>query len=458
MFVKSYFYDLKNELLEKIRQYSLKLSEKSFILTNFDVISVFSVCLALVASIFLKNDYTLYFLLAVCAFTGGYLLFFKNLKYGLEKCNLFLILYLIIVVLSAFTSSLPKESFHGLLKTLLYTAFYFSILRFLRDNRNKIKPIFLTIAGCVIFETAVAIIQNKIGVAPGATWSDVTIDPEKAVTRVYGTLQPLNPNLLGGYFVAAIPFLWGLTIDFFTRSKYLRAGIFTMFSILAAGVIFMTGCRGAYVALFFMSIVLCAGLIFFFKRFYVNIFDNLKKFKIATVTFVCGATALGLWKFPKITNRVLSIFTLRGDSSTSFRLNVFQSSIQMLKDNFLIGIGTGNQTFREIYGLYMLSGFDALSTYCIYTEIAVESGVFALAFFVLFLYYLFKTGIKTMSATEDKNTYIMTLAGILTVSGVLIHGFVDTVFFRPQIQLPFWCAVSVILAVSQNFDTENSST
>jgi hypothetical protein len=45
----------------------------------------------------------------------------------------------------------------------------------------------------------------------------------------------------------------------------------------------------------------------------------------------------------------------------------------MFKDNWLLGIGVGNQNFREIYGLYMKTGFDALSAYNIYLETAVES-------------------------------------------------------------------------------------
>ena len=57
----------------------------------------------------------------------------------------------------------------------------------------------------------------------------------------------------------------------------------------------------------------------------------------------------------------------------------------MFKDNWLLGIGVGNQNFREIYGLYMKTGFDALSAYNIYLETAVESGIFALLAFLSFV-------------------------------------------------------------------------
>ena len=66
----------------------------------------------------------------------------------------------------------------------------------------------------------------------------------------------------------------------------------------------------------------------------------------------------------------------------------------MFKDNWLLGIGVGNQNFREIYGLYMKTGFDALSAYNIYLEIAVESGIFALLAFMAFIFLNLKNVIK----------------------------------------------------------------
>ena len=67
----------------------------------------------------------------------------------------------------------------------------------------------------------------------------------------------------------------------------------------------------------------------------------------------------------------------------------------MFKDNWLLGIGVGNKNFREIYGLYMKTGFDALSAYNIYLETAVESGIFALIAFLGF-YLLFQKTLLNM--------------------------------------------------------------
>ena len=115
----------------------------------------------------------------------------------------------------------------------------------------------------------------------------------------------------------------------------------------------------------------------------------------------------------------------------------------MFKDNWILGIGVGNQNFREIYGLYMKTGFDALSAYNIYLEIAVESGIFALIAFVGFLITLVKNAINFILKSNDTKAVIIVSSSIISIVAVCIHGMVDTVFFRPQIQFVFWTMVAV---------------
>ena len=119
----------------------------------------------------------------------------------------------------------------------------------------------------------------------------------------------------------------------------------------------------------------------------------------------------------------------------------------MFKDNWLLGIGVGNQNFREIYGLYMKTGFDALSAYNIYLETAVESGIFALLAFLGFISYNMYLAIKYL--LKRKNTHSIYIAiALLSIIGLLVHGLVDTVFFRPQIQFVFWIMVGIIRVIT----------
>ena len=115
----------------------------------------------------------------------------------------------------------------------------------------------------------------------------------------------------------------------------------------------------------------------------------------------------------------------------------------MFKDNWLLGIGVGNQNFREIYGLYMKTGFDALSAYNIFLEIAVESGILELIAFVGFLINLVKNAINYILKSNDTKAVIIVSSAVISIVAVCVHGMVDTVFFRPQIQFVFWTMVAV---------------
>ena len=123
----------------------------------------------------------------------------------------------------------------------------------------------------------------------------------------------------------------------------------------------------------------------------------------------------------------------------------------MFKDNWLLGIGVGNKNFREIYGLYMRTGFDALSAYNIFLETAVESGIFALIAFLGFLITLIKNSVKFILKTDDIQKVIFVSVALISICAVMVHGLVDTVFFRPQIQFVFWIMVAI---VSTNLHSE----
>lgn len=116
----------------------------------------------------------------------------------------------------------------------------------------------------------------------------------------------------------------------------------------------------------------------------------------------------------------------------------------MFKDNWLLGIGLGNQNFREIYGLYMRTGFDALSAYNIFLETAVESGVFALIAFLGFFVSVIRDSLKFIFNSNNTRNIIFVSAALISVVSVMVHGLVDTVFFRPQLQFIFWFMVSIL--------------
>ena len=367
----------------------------------------------------------------------------KGEKVELERCNFYLLIYLLICLISNFTSSMLPQSLYGFMKTLIYFAFYFALCQFLKNKKNFILPILAVIAVLLSVECVIASLQNAIGVQNISTWQDTSyVNPEDVLTRVYGTLKPYNPNLFAAYLIAGFPAVLAFFAICIKKCKIKSTIISLIWVLICVFVIFLTGCRGAYIALF----VTLLGIILASYQVIFNDFNSerLKSLWKSVLAF-CTVGGLGFLALNHgILHRIMSIFILRGDSSTSFRMNVYNSAIQMFQDNWLCGIGVGNKVFREIYGLYMLSGFDALSCYCVFLEMAVESGILSLLAYLMFLGSLLFAGFRKFVQSKDYNYKVLLFISFISVIAVMFHGLVDTVYFRPQIQYLFWTMAAIL--------------
>ena len=415
--------------------------QNSLFLQKIDTLIFLSILGVIFSSTVLSSDGIGFIALISIFFTLIKVLFKKGEKFEPNLFEIFILIYFMIVLISLAGSTLFALSLKGFMKTVTYLGFYVSVVHFLKDNREKIPYIFAAIGLSIGFEGVIGFLQNFAHVEEISTWQDVSnLNPEEVMTRVYGTLKPYNPNLLGGYFVAGIPVLFGLSALYLYLKKIpaaILSGILTLISVAA---LFLTGCRGSYIG----CMVIFAGLFFISAKFFWHTYKKIYLTVTGSVVVFAGMALLAL---SSLRARVLSIFAMRQDSSNSFRFNVYQSSFKMFQDNWLLGIGVGNKNFREIYGLYMRTGFDALSAYNIFLETAVESGIFALIAFLMFLIILVKDAVKYILTASDVKNIIFISAALISIIAVMVHGLVDTVFFRPQIQFLFWIMAAVVSSV-----------
>ena len=430
-----------NKILQFTQSKTKYLYENSLFLQNIDKLIFASIAAVFLSSTVMSSDVIGFIALITVFLTVIKLVFKLDEKLDCKAFELWLLAYFMIVIISLAGSTLFSLSLKGFFKTFTYLAFYLSIVQYLKNNKTKIPYILGIIGLCVSFEAVVGFLQNFAHVEEISTWQDVSnLNPEQVMTRVYGTLQPLNPNLLGGYFVAGIPALYGLSAYCFVYKKYRLSLIGLILAVLSTLTLFLTGCRGSYIGM----LVILSGMFAVSAKY---LWQNYKTIYLSFVGGVAAFATTVILCISSLRARVLSIFAMRQDSSNSFRFNVYQSSVEMFKDNWLLGIGVGNKNFREIYGLYMKTGFDALSAYNIYLEIAVESGIFALIAYLGFLMTLINNAIKFIWKSTDTKSVILVATALISICAVSIHGFVDTVFFRPQIQFVFWTMVAIARVV-----------
>lgn len=440
----SLFLSLINKIFEYTQNKSSYLCENSFFLKNIDNLIFSTIIGVFVLSIFASSDLIGYIAIATLFLTIIKLLLKQGEKIEINIFEFFLLIYFLFVIISLSGSSLFYLSLKGFMKTFTYFGFYFSTVIYYKKNLEKIPFTIFTIAACVASQGIIGLFQNFSQVGEISTWQDVSnLNPEDVMTRVYGTLLPYNPNLMGGYLTASLPCLLGSLMILFNDKKYKLSITALILSIITSVTLVLTGCRGAYIG--FFAIIIC--LFGFLARFvWKSGKEKLKQLFLTAVAAIVGALMLITLLVSSIRTRIFSIFAMRNDSSTSFRFNVYQSALHMIKDNWLLGIGIGNQNFREIYGLYMRTGFDALSAYSVYLEIAVESGIFALIAFLAFLVTMVNSAFKLVFSGNNLKKSIIVATAIISIIAIMVHGLVDTIFFRPQVQFIFWTMAAFISA------------
>lgn len=432
-----------------------QVADTSFFIKNIDNFILAVITLMIVASTVLGTGIIgalslLAFMLLIVKF-----LVVKSENLTFTAVDLAVGAYIAVAALSVTFSSLFLPSLKGFIKMFIYFGGYLSFVSMLRNNPKRVIYIIGLVAFTVSLEAMYAIYQQLTGVEELASWQDMAnVNPEQLMDRVYGSLKPFNPNLLAGYLVAGFSFALTSTF-YFLNKKNVRVTILSAVGVLAIMLaILFTGSRGAYMATAVMLGVftLISGHII--HKDYAHI-QWLKKLWVWGIVAAIAGVLLLIAVSPALQHRVLSIFALRGDSSNSYRLNVYNSCFNIIKDNWLTGIGTGNTTFRLVYGLYMVTGFDALGAYSVPLEVLVEMGVFGFMAFLWLLAVNFIRGIKTVWAEQPMGNKIIVSGCIIGMSGLIFHGFFDTVFYRPQINILFWLIVAIMSVVTtKGFSTE----
>lgn len=290
-------------------------------------------------------------------------------------------------------------------------------------------------------------IQQKVsGVAALATWVDPT-SPSAKEPRVYSYLG--NPNLLAAYLLPAIAL--SIVAVFAWRRWGPKLLAMTMV-VVNATCLYYTGSRGGWIGFAVMMLVLLV-LLFHWWSVYLPRFWRTFALPTALGLIVAGVVLAVLVVAP-LRDRASTIFVGRNDSSNNFRINVWTAVLQMIKDRPILGIGPGNVAFNSIYPRYQQPRFSALSAYSIPLEIAVETGIIGFTCFVWLLLVTFNLGwsqLQRLRAVRNQDGFWL-IGAIATLIGLLSHGLVDTVWYRPQVNTLWWLMIALIASYYNRAD------
>lgn len=261
---------------------------------------------------------TVFFLAAL--FTGALVGFFKK-KHELSKFNYLILAFYFLFLLSGFVSSVlsidPALSFYEYLTQYVFSSLIFIVVIVCVNSKSK----FNTLINYVVFSLLSTILLfGYLFVRYGSGMSSI-ID-------MYSV--SLSSGITSGLMGVIILFTYPLILLKMLDEKSRRNMIFiTLLFVL--------------MFIFLLTTFSRASLLCFLLGMLMMVFSSKAKETIIFI-LVCSMMVGGLFfalSSASITNRYLSIFEGFKDSSSIARANAISGSMDMIKDHYLWGIGSG---------------------------------------------------------------------------------------------------------------------
>ncbi|MBD0267551.1 MAG: putative bicarbonate transporter, IctB family [Cyanobacteria bacterium Co-bin8] len=356
---------------------------------------------------------------------------------GLTPIHLMVILFWGVMALATAISPVKAAALQGLVKLTLNLLVFLLMARVLRRSQAR-NWLVLALLLTSLPVAGYGLRQYFFGAAALATWVD-PLSASATATRVYSYLG--NPNLLGGYLIPAV----GLSaMAVFAWPRWLPK----LLALLLVGVnticLVLTLSRGAWIGFLVGGFILLALVVHFWS---IRFTPFWRRWAMPMLLGSAAAvTVLGVLAVDPLRARVLSMFAGRQDSSNNFRINVWAAVIEMIKDRPILGIGPGNDAFNAVYPLYQRPRYTALSAYSIFLETAVEAGLVGLAVLIWLLVVTFSQGwvqLQRLRLSQDNQAYWL-MGAIASQAGMLCHGLVDTIWYRPQVSTLWWLMMAIV--------------
>jgi len=412
------------------------LRQGSWLVPWIESLGAIFICLTIILAPFVSTS-TIGILLIGAALFWLLLTLTDDAPPAVTPIHLLLLLYWFIATFAVAFSPVKMAAIEGWIKLTLNLLMFALAARVLRSPLilSLVTGTFLHIA---LIVSIYGVRQQFAGVEQLATWNDPT-SPLANDSRVYSYLG--NPNLLAAYLLPAIAL--SLAAIFVWRSPYAKALAITM-TLVNLACLYYTDSRGGWIG----ALALIAVFLVLLRYWWGSYLPLWARTWLLPLVGGAILTALivAIIALEPLRLRFFSIFAGRGDSSNNFRINVWAAVIDMIKDRPFLGIGPGNDAFNKVYPRFMRPNYTALSAYSIFLELTVETGFIGLSCFLWTIIVAFSHGVRQLGRwrTYRQSQGLWIIGAIAGMIGLIAHGFVDTVWYRPQISTLWWLMMAII--------------
>jgi len=237
--------------------------------------------------------------------------------------------------------------------------------------------------------------------------------------RIFSTFD--NPNVYGTYLLIAIPLcLVGALLANRWWIRFAYAGTALML-LLNLGLTYSRGCYVAIAVTAFVFIMMME------KRF---------------VALCAGGIFLvPIVLPPMMLERLLSI-TNFADSSTAYRMAIWQGSLRGIREFWYAGVGQGTHAFNAVYQLNAFNTVTAQHSHNLFLQIFIEKGIVGLGVFFAIIVVFYKTLYPFYKRTQDIRLKAAAALMMAMMVGFLVQGLFDFNFYNYKIYLAFFAALA----------------
>ena len=242
-----------------------------------------------------------------------------------------------------------------------------------------------------------------------------------------GRLQAFyaSPNYLAMFLSPAI-FVGLFLIKSIEPQKGIRKYALPVTLFLISLIIFFTYSYAAWI-----SIILSLMIVALITK-------NISKKFILISTLIIFFAFLTQMNNPKLKD------TFSERSSLSSRMIIWKSSVLMIKNNPVFGIGPGNfqnkyLEYQKYFPPYL--EWAVPEPHNLYLAFWLQSGVIGFIGFISLIYFWLKKTIKEISANQKNSAILAVSLGIIIC--ILLHGIFDTTYWKNDLALIFWIMISL---------------
>ncbi len=244
-------------------------------------------------------------------------------------------------------------------------------------------------------------------------------------------------NYAGQWAILVIP----ISAAFFLTTRSLTRRILAAVSLgLTVTYLLISNCRGAWLAL-----GLAGAIILVARR---EILRNISRRRLAIIAFIAVISAIVAWQAGPFRERLATSFE-SSDTGTRFRMLAWNSTLRMVADEPIQGIGTGNfaayypqYRYPEERSLFPQRRFVA-SPHNSYLLAAAEAGPLGMIAILILAITALRLALSADKRLSPSGQVLRTAAGVGVVA-TLIHTGVSFNLESPVSALYFWAFAGVL--------------